>query len=151
MGEALWDPTAKEEDAVEMFFNFARHNILAILFKMMTVLKEKVLTNYKSSEILLLDAILALFNISLRLKRVQKLLRSTEGFETISQPGFWAPIHFSPKLLYGVKVQSLWFSIRIARQKSFTEKFVENYVALARECVSANSAPAYSQWFVKSI
>merc|ERR1712098_572326 len=29
----------------------------------------------------------------------------------------------------------IWFSIRISRQKSFTEKFVENYVALAREFI----------------
>merc|ERR1712098_202852 len=33
------------------------------------------------------------------------------------------------------KVYAIWFSIRISRQKSFTEKFVENYVALAREFI----------------
>jgi len=126
----------KVEDSVEIFFNLARHNILAILLKMMIVLKEKVLTNYEKLQILLLFEILVLFNMSLGLKRVKKLLRSTEGFETISQPDFWAPIHFSPKLNECVKVQCLLFSIRISRQKSFTEKFVENYVALAREYVS---------------
>merc|ERR1712098_6349 len=71
------------------------------------------------------------------LKRVQKLFGSTEDFETISQPDFWAPFHFSPKLTPTVKIDFLWFSIRISRQKSFTETFVENYVALARECVSS--------------
>merc|ERR1712098_459837 len=105
---------------------------------MMIVLKEKALTNYKKLQIILLNAIFTFFNVSLGLKRVQKLLRNTEGFETISQPCFWAPIHFSPKLFDGVKVQSLWFSIRISRQKSFTETFVENYVALARGSVSSS-------------
>merc|ERR1712034_211364 len=46
------------------------------------------------------------------------------------------PIYFSPKLEAYVKLQSLWFSLRISRQNSFTEKFVENYVALARELIS---------------
>merc|ERR1712098_720771 len=34
-----------------------------------------------------------------------------------------------------VKIYCLWFSIRISRQKSFTENFMENYVALAREFI----------------
>merc|ERR1712098_568478 len=72
------------------------------------------------------------------LKRVQKLFGSTEDFETISQPDFWAPFHFSPKLTPTVKIDFLWFSIRISRQKSFTETFVENYVALARGSVSSS-------------
>merc|ERR1712098_390509 len=33
------------------------------------------------------------------------------------------------------KFQALWFSIRISRQKEFTEKFVEKYVALATELI----------------
>merc|ERR1712098_339276 len=131
--EALGKLTKKDEDTVELFFNLARHNILAILFQMMIVLKEKVLTHYKNSQIHLLHAILILFNTSLGIKRVQKLFGSTEGFETISQPGLWAAVHFSPKLHNCVKVQSLWFSLRISRQKSFTKTFVEKYVALARE------------------
>merc|ERR1712098_760492 len=145
--EALWDSTEKIEDTIEIFFNLARHNILAILFKMMIVLKKKVLTNYKQLQIILLYEILALFNMSLGLKRVHKLLRSTEGFETISQPEFWAPIHFSPKLNDSVKVQCLLFSIRISLQKSFTKKFVENYVALARECVSTKCTIDFMEWF----
>merc|ERR1712098_224213 len=126
----------KDEVAIETFFTLARHNILAILFKLLIVLKEKVLTNYKDSQIVLLHDILAFFNNSLGLKRVMKLLRKTEGFETISQPDFWEPIYFSsPKLDEVVKVCCIWFSIRISRQKAFSEKFVENYVALAREFI----------------
>merc|ERR1712098_668674 len=34
-----------------------------------------------------------------------------------------------------VKIYCLWFSIRISLQKSITESFVENYVALAREFI----------------
>merc|ERR1712098_64726 len=104
---------------------------------MMIVLKEKALTNNKKLQIILLNAIFTFFNVTLGLKRVQKLLRNPEGFETISQPDFWEPIYFSPKLGPASKIYSLWFSIRISRQKSFTEKFVENYVALAREFVSS--------------
>ena len=98
---------------------------------MLIVLKEKVLTNYKNSEIDLLWRILAFFNSSLGLKRVDKLLRDTRGFEKISQPDFWEPIYFSPKLNQCVKLLAVWFSLRVSRQSSFTEKFVENYVALA--------------------
>merc|ERR1712098_427988 len=79
---ALWESTEKDEDTVETFFNLARHNILEILFKMMIVLKEKYLTNYNKLQIVLLNAIFTFFNVYLALKRVQKLLRSTEGFET---------------------------------------------------------------------
>merc|ERR1712098_664143 len=85
------------------------------------------------------------------LKRVQKLLRNTEGFETISQPGFWGPIYFSPKLTDYVKVYSLWFFLRIARQKSFTEKFVENYVAIARERISKQKDKMWAQAILHSI
>jgi uncharacterized C2H2 Zn-finger protein len=84
----------------------------------------------------LLSKIVAFFNFPLGSKRVYKLLRNTEGFETISQSDFWAPIYFSPKLPNYLKVYSLWLSLRISRQKSFTEKFVENYVAIAREFIS---------------
>merc|ERR1712098_927740 len=117
----------------------------------MIVLKEKVLTNYKSSQIMLLHSTIVLFNISLGLKRVQKLFGSTEGFETISQLEFWKPIYFSPKPIISVKIDCLWFSIRTSRQKSFTEKFVENYVALAREFVSAKSTAACAQWIFQGI
>merc|ERR1712034_149858 len=58
------------------------------------------------------------------------------GFETISQPEFWAPIYFSPNLRDGVKLQSLWFSLRASRINSFTENFVENFVAIARRFIS---------------
>merc|ERR1712098_784724 len=121
--QALVDSTNKNEDAVETFFNLARPDILAILFKMMIVLKEKFLTNFKGSQTMLLYDIFSLFNLSSGLKRVQKLLRSTEDFETISQPEFWEPIYFSPRRLPIIKMFSLWFSLRISRQKSFTEKF----------------------------
>jgi len=132
--EALGRSIERDEDAVDTFFNLARHNVLVILFQMLIVLKEKVLTNYKNSEIDLLWRIFAFFNSSLGLKRVEKLLRNTGGLEKISQPGFWEPIYFSPKLNQCVKVFALWFSLRISRQHSFTEKFVENYIAIARVC-----------------
>merc|ERR1712098_753701 len=89
-------------------------------------------------QIVLLFYILSFFNIFLGFKRVMKLLRNTEGFETISQAVFWEPIYFSPRLAnVVVKIECLWFSIRISRQKSFTENFAENYVALARESIFA--------------
>merc|ERR1712098_868088 len=89
-------------------------------------------------QIVLLFYILSFFNIFLGFKRVMKLLRNTEGFETISQAVFWEPIYFSPRLAnVVVKIECLWFSIRISRQKSFTENFVKNYVALAREFIFA--------------
>merc|ERR1712098_879073 len=89
-------------------------------------------------QIVLLFYILSFFNIFLGFKRVMKLLRNTEGFETISQPRFWEPIYFSPRLAsVCVKIDCIWFSIRISRQKSFTENFVKNYVALAREFIFA--------------
>merc|ERR1712098_541364 len=90
-------------------------------------------------QIVLLFYILSFFNIFLGFKRVMKLLRNTEGFETISQAVFWEPIYFSPRLAnVVVKIECLWFSIRISRQKSFTENFAENYVALARESIIAH-------------
>merc|ERR1712098_81257 len=125
-----------EGDTIEAFFNLAPHNILAILFKILIVLKEKVLTDYKKTQIYLLNMIVTFFNLILGLKRITKLLRNTEGFETISQPEFWEPICFSPKFANPVmKIYCLWFSIRISPQKSFTEKFVENYVALGIEFI----------------
>merc|ERR1712098_479475 len=61
----------KNENAVETFFNLARHNVLVILFQMLIALKEKVLTNYKKLQIKLLFEVLYLFNSSLFLKRIQ--------------------------------------------------------------------------------
>merc|ERR1712098_807020 len=56
------------------------------------------------------------------------------------------------------RICCLWFSIRISRQKSFTEKFVENYVALAREYIftlkqlSADAElKSFMQWILQSI
>jgi len=141
----------KDEDAIETFFSLAHHNILEILFQILIALKEKVLTNYKNSQIDLLLCILIFFNRCLALKRVQKLLRNTEGFETISQPGFWEPICFSPNLPACVKVLSLWFSLRISKRKSFTENFVEKYVALAREHISAQNEKWSSRGTLQSI
>merc|ERR1712098_190216 len=90
--------------------------------------------DYKKPQINLLFRILAFLNTFLGFKRVMKLLRNTEGFETISQPEFWEPIYFSPRLVNACRrIYCIWFSIRISRQKSFTENFVQNYVALARE------------------
>jgi len=123
------------EDGVEMFFNFAHYNIVVILFKMLIALRHKVLSDYKCLQIALLFDILGLFNRTLGLKRVEKLLRNTEGFETISQPGFWEPIYFSPKFTTKLRVFTLWFSLRISRQKSFPENFAEQYVDLARKYI----------------
>merc|ERR1712098_1014900 len=108
----------------------------SMMYKLMIVLKEKILTDYKNSQIYFLFGILSFLNAYLGFKRVTKLFRNTEGFEIISQPDFWEPIYFSPRLANSeAKIDCIWFSIRISRQKSFTEKFVENYVALARECI----------------
>jgi len=129
--------TTKAEDRVETFFNFAHHNIPAILFQILIDLIEKILVDYNKIQSFLLDKILRFFNIFLCLKRVEKLLRNTEGFETISQQDFWEPIYFSAKLEGDVKMHALWFSLRISRQKSLTQKFVEKYLVLAREHISA--------------
>merc|ERR1712098_630822 len=49
---------------------------------------------------------------------------------------FWEPIYFSSRISCAKrKIDCIWFSIRISGQKSFTEKFVENYIALARELI----------------
>jgi hypothetical protein len=133
---ALATSVNKSEDAIEIFFSLARHNILVILFQIYIALKNTIFTNYKNLQNRLLFEILTLVNASLALKRVQKLLRNTKGFETISQPNFWEPIYFSSKLTDDVKVFALWFSVRISRQKLFTEKFVEHFVATAKRFIS---------------
>ena len=69
---------SEEDVRVEVFFNFARHNILLILFQILDVLKEKILTDYKNLQIDLLSTIFVCFNMCLALKRVEKLLRTTE-------------------------------------------------------------------------
>jgi hypothetical protein len=126
----------REEDQsrVETFFNFAHHDILVIMFQLLIALK-KIVRDSRNPQwplICVLGVVLSFFNFSMGLKRVEKLLRNTEGVETISQPRFWEPLYFSPKLPVNVKIASLWFSVRISRQKSFTEQFVEKYVDLAR-------------------
>merc|ERR1712098_253148 len=137
--DALKDTITKEEykcESIETFYALARHNIITILFKMLIVLKEKILAQYKHVHFQLFFSILGLFNLRLSYKRIQKLLRNTEGFETVSQQRFWAPIYFSPKIYNAVKVYLLWFFLRISRQNSFTEKFVEKYITVAREFIS---------------
>jgi hypothetical protein len=100
---------------------------------MLIFLKEKILKEQRQLQNHLLAQVLVIFNAPLGLKRIQKLLWNTEGFETISQPNFWEPIYFSPKLSYDVKVLALWFSLRTSQHNSFSEKFVKNYVALAQK------------------
>jgi len=139
-----------QPDAVETFYNLKRHNILSVLFRMLIVLKEKVLSDLKIG---VLYMILGFFNTHLGLKRVEKLMRNTEGFEIFSQPNFWEPIFYSPKLPAFLKISAIWFSLRISRQESFTKYFVENYVALARERVNKlkqNLARPDPQGFMRS-
>jgi len=123
----------KDELVVEVFYNLARHNVLQILFKTLIVLKEKILKEHTQLQNHLLAHFLVIFNAPLGLKRVQKLLWNTEGFEMISQPNSWEPIYFSPNLADDVKVSALWFSLRTSQQNFFSEKFVQNYVALAQK------------------
>jgi hypothetical protein len=118
---------------------------------MLIALREKVLTQQKTLQTTLLSKILGIFNLSLGLKRVDKLLRNTEGFETISQEDFWAPIHFSPNLRDVEKVMSLWFSLRISLQKSFKKHFVENYATLVRRYISGENGKFWAQMIVNSI
>jgi len=134
-----------EADEIEMFFSFSRHNIFALLFQLLIALRAKALSDYKEFQIKLLARILCFFNFYLGLKRFQKLLRNTEGFEIISQPNFWEPIYFSSKFDSFVAVKVLWFSIRISGEKMFAENFIQKYVELARRYNSQvqNSGEGY--------
>merc|ERR1712098_280455 len=119
---------------VEIFFSLAHHKIIEILFGKLIALKEKILHDFKPPQKNLFCIIIGLFNSVLGLKRVDKLLRNTKGFETISQMHFWEPLYFSPKWDdYQGKMNTLWFSLRISRRKLFTKAFVTKYVVLARD------------------
>ena len=124
-------PTTDYNDIVKIYFEYARHDLVKIFFKIALKLQEKAIADEKmTTEIM--HSLICFFFTCARCKRGRKILRYTENFDVISQPHFLEPMFFNSKNPH-LGVIALTFLVTISNTKSFTQAFIEKYVNRVRE------------------